>query len=65
MCLYEKLEAPMGSFIGITSTLADCCACITQPCIKTLPGKVELSFLSSEIAVCYIVKKQSTVDVVS
>ena len=43
----------MGSFTGVTSTLADRCACVTQPRIKKLSGKVELNFLSSVIAVCY------------
>ena len=43
----------MGSFTGITGALADIFACITQPRIKKLAGKVELYFLSSEIIVCY------------
>ena len=43
----------MGSFTWVTGTLADRCASVTYPLIKKLSGKVELNFLSSEIAVCY------------
>ena len=46
----------MGSFTGITATVAR----VLHNCTKNF----ELNFLS-EVAVCYIVKKQNTVDILS
>ena len=43
----------MGPLTGITGTLADRCECITQPHIKKLTRKVELSNLLSETVVYY------------